>query len=175
MDSYNLVKYSEMRSAGEAIQRISRGDIRVDGQAVRWEPIISGFNKAARLTLNPAPYGYYYRALIDSPLSSERLLVIGYGARDEHVNTWLKQFRANHGERSRIGWVGMLTGAMVGNGSPEKDMITYLSSHRFEDCLHYGAPKKQNSLLECGRLSLWAAGFPFPDEAQSELLSLLRG
>jgi hypothetical protein len=137
------------------------------------EPIISGLNKAARLTLNPVPYGYYYRALIDSLLSNERLLVIGYGAKDEHVNTWLEQFVAKHGERRRIGWVGMLKGELV--GKPEKRMITTLSDSQFKDCLHYSTPNKPPSLMECGRLCLGAAGFPLPEEIRSELISFLRG
>jgi hypothetical protein len=170
----DLVKYSEMTAAGEAIKGISRSDIPVGGQEVRWEPIISGLNKAARLISNPVPYGYYYRALIDCLLSNERLLVIGYGARDEHVNTWLKQFGAKHGGRRRIGWVGMLTGEMVGKPpTPEKKMIAILSDNQFKDCLHYSTPGKPHALLECGNLRLCAAGFPLPEETQSKLVSFL--
>jgi SIR2-like domain len=169
---FALVKYSNIEAAGEAI---SRSDKSSGGQIVSSDSIISGLNKAARLTLNPAPYGYYYRALIDSLLSNERLLVIGYGARDEHVNTWLEQFGVKHAERRRIGWVGMLKGEMVGERTPEKDMIARLSDRRFEDCLHYSTSEKPNALMECGKLRLGAAGFPLPDETQSELISFLHG
>jgi hypothetical protein len=175
MGDVDLVKYTDTREAGKAIQGVGRGDMFVGGHQVRWEPIISGLNKAARLTLNPAPYGYYYRALIDCLLFNERLLVIGYGARDEHVNTWLDQFRAKHGERRRIGWVGMITGKMVGERTPEKDKIKFLSDHQFKDCLHYSARAEPHALMECGRLRLAPGGFPFPEETQSELISFLRG
>jgi hypothetical protein len=113
--------------------------------------------------------------LIDSLLSNKRLLVIGYGAKDEHVNTWLEQFGAKHAERCRVGWVGLLKGKMVGERTPEKDMIALLSDRKFVDCLHYSTPEKPNALIECGKLRLGAAGFPLPDETQSELISFLRG
>jgi hypothetical protein len=173
---FDLVKYSNTVAAGEAIKAISRSDKSSGGQIVSSDSIISGLNKAARLTLNPVPYGYYYRALIDSLLSNERLLVIGYGARDEHVNTWLGQFGVKHAERRRVGWVGMLKGEMVGEHTLEKRMIALLSDGKFEDFRHYSAPGKPNALMECGcKLRLGAAGFPLPEEAQSELISFLRG
>jgi len=90
--------------------------------------------------------------------------VIGYGARDEHVYTWLEQFGVKHAERRRIGWVGMLKGEMVGERTPEKDMIALLSDRRFKDCLHYSTSDKPNALMECGKLCLGAAGFPLPEE-----------
>ncbi len=170
-----LVKYSDIGAARQAMQAISCSDKSSGGQIVSSDSIISGLNKAARLTLNPEPYGYYYRALIDSLLSNERLLVIGYGAKDEHVNTWLEQFGAKHAERYRVGWVGLLKGKMVGERTPEKDMIVLLSDRKFVDCLHYSTPEKPNALIECGKLRLGAAGFPLPDETQSELISFLRG
>jgi hypothetical protein len=174
-NGFHLVKYSDIKAAGEAIQGISCSGKSSGGQDNSLEPIISGLNKAARLSLNPESYGYYYRALIDSLLSNERLLVIGYGAKDEHVNTWFREFCAKHGDQRHIGWVGMLEGKMVGKQTPEKSMITLLCDHKFKDCLHYSTPEKPNALIECGLLRLGAAGFPLPEEAQQELISFLRG
>jgi SIR2-like domain len=174
-NDFGLVKYSDIEAAREANKAIACSDKCSGGQIVSSDSIISGLNKAARLTLNPEPYGYYYRALIDSLLSNERLLVIGYGARDEHVNTWFGQFHAKHGERRRVGWVGMLEGKMVGEQTPEKKMITLLSDRKFVDCLHYRRSQEPNGLIECGLLRLGAAGFPLPEETQSELISFLHG
>jgi hypothetical protein len=173
---FELVKYSSSTAAGEAMEAVSRGNKSSGGQIVSSDSIISGLNKAARLTLNPIPYGYYYKVLIDSLLSSERLLVIGYGAADEHVNTWLRQFRIMHGENSRVGWIGMLKGEMVGERTLEKDMIAVLSDGKFQDFRHNSAREEPNSLMECGdELRLGVAGFPLPDDTLSELVSFLRG
>jgi hypothetical protein len=56
---FDLVKYNSTAAAGEAIKGISRSDKSSGGQIISSDSIISGLNKAARLTLNPVPYGYY--------------------------------------------------------------------------------------------------------------------
>jgi SIR2-like domain len=173
---FRLVKYTETEAARQAIKGISRGDRCSGGQIISLDPIISGLNKAARLTLNPEPYGYYYRALIDSLLSNDRLLVIGYGSRDEHVNTWLEQFVAKHGEQRRICWIGKLEGKQVGDPTtPEKKMIGLLSDRKFVDSLHYAASKQPYGLFDCGNLRLCPSGFPLPEETPSNLISFLLG
>ena len=174
LSSFSLVKYSSAKAAADAIKGVSGSDKITGGQIITPGPIISGLNKAARLTLNPIPYGYYYRAFIDSLLSSERLLVIGYGAADEHVNTWLEQYCAKHGEKRRIGWIGMLNGDMVGERTREKDMIALLSDGKFEHSRHWDDPKSPTKLMECGNvLRLGVGGFPLHRDAQSMLISFL--
>jgi hypothetical protein len=173
--NFGLVKYGTAREAGEAIQAVSGSVKTSGGQVVASDPIISGLNKAARLTLNPSPYGFYYRALVDSLLSTDRLLVIGYGARDEHVNTWLAQFVETHREKRRVGWLGMLTGKMVGERTAEKDMISLLSEQRFQDFQHNSAREQPDKLLELGYLLLGASGFPISDRAKHELIAFLGG
>jgi SIR2-like protein len=175
LHSSGLVKYRNANEASQAITATSESDKTEGGQIVSADPIISGLNKAARLTLNPEPYGYYYRALIDSLLLNERLLVIGYGARDEHVNTWLTQYANRHREQRRVAWIGKLDGKMVGARTPEKDLITLLSNHRFTDALHYARSDESNPLINCGALRLGASGFPIAADVQSEIISFLSG
>lgn len=40
-------------------------------------------------------------ALLDCP----RLLIVGYGGADDHIGTWLWQWRRAHGDRARLVWV----------------------------------------------------------------------
>ncbi len=170
---FDLVKYSSAQAAADAIKRVP-SDKSTGGQIVSLGPIISGLNKAARLSLNPMPYGYYYRAFIDSILSCERLLVIGYGGADEHVNTWLEQFCVKHGEKRRVGWIGMLEGRMAGERTAEKDIICCLSDNRFEDFRHNAEQEGLVRLMECGdMLRLGVGGFPLPQDAQSNLIGYL--
>jgi hypothetical protein len=170
-----LVKYRNANEACDAIEGVSGSDRTEGGQIVSADPITSGLNKAARLTLNPEPYGYYYRALIDSLLLSERLLVIGYGARDEHINTWIAQYAGRHGDQRRVTWIGKLDGKMVGERTPEKDLISLLSNHKFIDALHYARSDGSNPLIDCGALRLGASGFPVAPDVQSEIISFLVG
>jgi hypothetical protein len=79
---FGVGKYSDSQAAVESLE-VSVSDQHSAGQIVSASPIISGLSKVAKLALNPEPFGYYYRAFIDAVLGSKRLLVIGYGARDE--------------------------------------------------------------------------------------------
>ena len=63
-------------------------------------PIISGLRKLDKL--NSTPYGYYYSAFINSIIAEPRLLVIGYGFKDAHLNYWLGQHRAIHRSERRV-------------------------------------------------------------------------
>ena len=94
---------------GGGVPRISlASDSYVSGQIVSATPIISGLSKVAKLSYNPEPFGYYYRAFIDSMLENDHLLVVGYGDRDEHFNTWIEQFAKIHGGNRKVGWVSLL-------------------------------------------------------------------
>jgi len=95
-------KYSDPQAALESVEGTRVGDRYSAGQIVSASPIISGLSKAAKLVHNPEPFGYYYRAFIDSVLACERLLVVGYGGRDDRINACLEQFCKQHVEKRRI-------------------------------------------------------------------------
>jgi hypothetical protein len=78
-DGIGLAKYSDAESAFNTIKWTRTSEDYSHGQIVSAGPIISSLNKVAKLSHNPEPFGYYYRAFIDAMLGSERLLVIGYG------------------------------------------------------------------------------------------------
>ncbi len=59
-------------------------------------PIISGANKVLKFT--SPPYSYYYSALQQVLQRSSRILCIGYGFGDPHVNNWIGEAIAHHGE-----------------------------------------------------------------------------
>jgi hypothetical protein len=102
LGEFVAVKYSDVQTALESVEGTRVSETYSSGQIISASPIISGLSKAAKLVHNPEPFGYYYRAFIDSVLTCERLLVIGYGARDDHIDVWLKQFSKNHAERRKV-------------------------------------------------------------------------
>jgi hypothetical protein len=168
---FQIVQYDNINEATNAIKSLTTSDTHVRGQVITATPIISGYNKAARLALNPVPYGYY-RIFIDKLLSNERLIVMGYGGGDEHINTWLNEYKTTHGERRRTVWIGLLNGARVGTLSPEKNIIASLSNSQFIDALHYD--KGLDDLFDCGsNLLVGAGGFPFGTQSQSKLVTYL--
>jgi hypothetical protein len=123
---------------------------------------------------NPSPFGYYYRAFIDSLLENERLLVIGYGARDEHLNTWLTEFGELHGDRRRVGWITLLPGNLVGENTVEKQIVSCLAGPgKFQDPLHYHHEDKP-TLYQCGSLALIPSGFPTDQHIEEDIIAFLR-
>jgi hypothetical protein len=123
-------------------------------------PIISGLSKTAKLVHNPEPFGYYYRAFIDSVLACERLLVVGYGGRDDHINVWLEQFSKTHAENRRVVWICRLPGRSVGERTLEKDIIHLLSGGAFVEFINYDKPENPGHFQQCDPLGLVPSGFP---------------
>ncbi len=102
-----VAKYASSTEALSSIRHTYTPDKGVNGKIVSAFPLISGMDKEAKLIYNPAPFGYYYKAFMDSLMTTPRLLLIGYGARDEHLNAWLQEFCYLHWpEERRIVFIG---------------------------------------------------------------------
>jgi hypothetical protein len=63
-------------------------------------PIISGLHKLQKL--NAQPYANYYAAFAQVISASPRLLIIGYGKGDDHINHWIREFAQIHNQAARI-------------------------------------------------------------------------
>lgn len=63
-------------------------------------PLITGFDKAEKLLAEP--YGSYFRAFADALRENSRLLVVGYGFGDHHVNALLHRIGRYHGGGLRV-------------------------------------------------------------------------
>lgn len=151
------------------------GDSYSGGSIVSASPIISGLSKPAKLVHNPEPFGYYYKAFIDSVLESERLLVIGYGARDDHINVWLHQYTKVHKDNRKVVWICKLPGRSVGEMTTEKQMIKSLAGPGgFRENRDYDDPNSPRKFQQCGALGLVPSGFPVSPEIEAEIFRFLR-
>jgi hypothetical protein len=63
-------------------------------------PIISGLNKLQKL--NVQPFANYYAAFAQAISASPRLLIVGYGKGDDHINHWIREFAQIHNQSARI-------------------------------------------------------------------------
>lgn len=106
-----IVKY---RTRNEAVQSVRdaiadpqavRGDAVYGGKIYSTAPIISGIQKADKLMLSPSPFGYYYHAAIKQILATKRVLIVGYGCRDPHINTWIREAAEIQGDDYRVVFV----------------------------------------------------------------------
>jgi hypothetical protein len=169
-----LAKFSKATEAAKSLE-ILVGDSYRSGQIVSATPIISGLSKVAKLSYNPEPFGYYYRAFIDSIVENCRLLVVGYGGRDEHFNTWIEQFTKIHGDNRRVGWVSMLPAKDAFENNPDKQIISTLSGGKFERARHCHEEKRPEAFHACGFLGLVPSGFPMNINVEQELIDFLLG
>src|SRR5690606_15707696 len=63
-------------------------------------PLITGYDKTEKLLMDP--FGTYLRAFSDSLRDNNRLLVVGYGFGDQHINVLLQRMARYHGDAIRI-------------------------------------------------------------------------
>ena len=108
--------------------------------------------------------------------SSDRLLLIGYGWRDEHVNAWINEHlrtRCN----SRIGVVTKRTGKDVCDSTPQETMLRRLAlNDRRLGAIYERVSGEAEALAEHGRLGriyLVTTGVPMKIETENALLSYL--
>lgn len=59
-------------------------------------PIVSGLRKIEKL--NVQPYANYFTYFTNCISHSPYLMIIGYGAGDDHINYWLREYTLIHGE-----------------------------------------------------------------------------
>ncbi len=167
LGAQGISKYHGAQDAFDSLQRTSVSDKKVSGQLLSAGPIISGLNKVAKLIQQPSPFGYYYRALIDELLRTPRLLIVGYGGMDEHINTWVHEFIRHHGPNRRVSWISKLSGRDVGKRTPERNFMSMLAGGppNWKEYMAYEDPDKPVHFQDHGPyLRIISSGFPLKDQ-----------
>lgn len=91
----DIVKY---HSAGAARDSLMGGE-----RSPQWAaPIISGHQKERWFQRYVAPLGYYYNAFLNAAVCTPLWLIAGYGANDQHINTWIMESMRIHKEKARV-------------------------------------------------------------------------
>ncbi|WP_053764631.1 SIR2 family protein [Leptospirillum ferriphilum] len=157
----SIVKYQNPMEALDSYARTIPGEIHVDGQILSQDPIISGLNKLDKLSLNPSPFGYYYQAFIRTMIEVPNLLIIGYGARDPHINEWIREFARVHGTNRKIVMVSLFEKDDIGKDLPIVDFARkVMGTENFQ--YHEMVRDVPNTWLEMGPCFRWVqSGFPF--------------
>lgn len=107
-------RYDQIDWAQRTVANTSMSVAKADGEIIDAFYIVSGLRKAGKLAYNARPYGYYFKTAMDFLPKASRLLVLGYGWRDVHLNTWVNEYAALHPER-RTAVVTRRLGQEVGN------------------------------------------------------------
>ncbi|MCL4485113.1 MAG: SIR2 family protein [Nitrospirae bacterium] len=156
-----IVKHHDPVAAMDSYIRTFSTEILVAGQIVSQDPIISGLNKLDKLSLNPTPFGYYYNAFTRSMVTVPNLLIIGYGARDPHINEWIREFCRVHGKDRKIVLVSLFKKDDIGKDLPIVNLSNDLMGiQNFQ--YHEMVRNVPNHFLEMGPCFRWVqSGFPF--------------
>lgn len=160
---FGIVRYTDPSIALNSLE-IRVSDKSAHGNIVSGTPIISGLDKAAKLSQNPVPYGYYYQALTEALIRNPRLLIIGYGGADPHINAWLQEFIQVHGSSRRAVWISKIPGEDVFERKPDRALMASLAGGRgaFRENIAY---EGAGDFQQHGLLRLIPSGFPLKDPA----------
>lgn len=162
---------SELVRYETAVQALDAANIGVSehhdkGYLVSSGAMISGFNKVAKLSYSPAPYGYYYKALADTLTTCPRLLIMGYGAFDVHVNTWIHEFIEFHGNHRKAIWITPRSFKVQFEHTSTDQLFCFLSGPKFRPDNSASIFDRQPGEVEFSaheHLAICANGFPFYD------------
>jgi hypothetical protein len=112
MPRAETVRFDDRVAALESLMRIETWGHPIDGQDFGGYPIISGLQKGGKMIYNPRPYGCYFGTAMREFSETTRLLVIGYGWRDAHLNTWIHEF-ARRSDRRHVAVATRRSGASI--------------------------------------------------------------
>ncbi len=125
---YGPVKYENPARAAEAFEQRAGGGIVHAGALYEQMPIIAGLSKIGALAFNIRPFAYYLSSGAKLIADAKRILVIGYGGRDPHVNVWLEENARIHGDKRRCAVILPMFGTTVTSKPWEWFMIQHLGA-----------------------------------------------
>lgn len=173
-----IVKYANkvdaIQSFARAVESLDavRGDW-VHGGVLRANaPIISGLQKADKLMLAPAPFGYLYHAAISQLLRCNRVLVLGYGCHDPHINAWISEAAKIHGDSYRLAFVTKLDPRLrIPISTPTKDALAYFLRSIDEAAVLWD--RREDVKFLGDRLMIVLSGMPLNADLTSDIVTFL--
>jgi hypothetical protein len=143
------------------------------GEIAEAGPIISGLRKADKLISHP--YAYFHHALAEELISCRRLLIIGYGGDDYHLNFWIRHLKERWGKDARVAIVTHSDDPRPSFGNTP--FAAFLTSflrmdinawHSLPETAH---PNDKSARTES--LAIFWSGFPLADNELENLLLFL--
>jgi hypothetical protein len=141
-------------------------------------PIISGFGKVAKLANTMRPYGHYHLTAMRALFSTPRLLLIGYGGLDDHLNIWIEEHAAMHGSNRRAVAILKRSGTEVGEYGPKHNRLRTLAGvdgWRALDTFAFDNGDNEIAVWYGGQLALAPCGAPEAYAYSAPLLAFLEG
>jgi len=98
---WEVVRYDDPATAFDSLKMTGSAQTLIGGVDHGAFALISGLDKSGPLIYNPRPFGHYFLGAADAFCKYNRILVVGYGGRDPHLNTWLDEHADIHGDERR--------------------------------------------------------------------------
>jgi hypothetical protein len=170
-----LYRTSEAAVASAAGRGV--GQPSADGQWLAASPIVAGGHKSSKLMHNPRPYAYYNATSLDEVVGADRLLIVGYGFRDLHVNAWIDEF-TRVSEKARIAIVTKRTGADLGKSTEVERFLLRMAPRDAERNVVFepveGGAQPARTHGRLGRAYVVTTGMPMAADVEEAVLSFLR-
>lgn len=147
-----------------------------DGASLPATPFIMGGWKSPKLMHNARPYAYYASTALQQFAAADKLIIVGYGFRDEHVNQWITQWRLQ-GRNDGLAIITLRTGSDIGrNTQPLEKFLNYSGASSWIRNSIYepvGGAEPSATRGIVGRMYLVADGLPINAATQSDVLKYL--
>ena len=147
---------------------------RLDG--LRYNAIISGTRKLEQFAV--LPFLSYYQRFTNAILANPRLLIIGYGGGDVHLNTYLSLFREVHREDARVVWITR-TLSIEEERRGARSLMAIYAGYRYqaeENVFLDAARPDDDGFVEIGNLLVGIRGFaPSATRAADRIVRHLSG
>ncbi|MDH2909465.1 MAG: SIR2 family protein [Candidatus Eremiobacteraeota bacterium] len=171
---YEPALYDNPMEAVASFGDASQSEPMADGKTATALPFISGFDKAAKITSNVRPFAYYYLAAAQALALTPRLLVVGYGGRDQHVQAWIAEHAAIHGSNRRAAALLKRPGAEVGQLNASLRLMQILAGENGK--MSAMAYDGSETAVHCtGALMFFPHGVPRAYESKDEVIEHLAG
>jgi hypothetical protein len=130
------------------------------GNQIDVGPLITGFRKTERFICEP--YFSYYHHFSNLMIQTPRILIVGYGFGDDHINNLLKRFFIWHRSNGRIIFIDLLPEAQWDKWDA---WIQTLNKRDFVDMVHWWTGEEM-PFHGCDYPDPWKQPEPPPDEVR---------
>lgn len=167
-----LVKLRTLDQAQKSYNLLTRPSYAQSREIADPGPLISGLRKADKLISHP--YAYFHHALADELVSCQRLLIIGYGGSDFHLNFWIHRLKQYSGPDARIAVVTRSSEQIPTFDQPFANELSYIAGMDINQWLqHQKTPRPTSTSAIAQSLAVFWSGFPLPDDQCESLLEFL--
>lgn len=142
------------------------------GRPLQIRRIVTGLHKPDKLLVEPL--ATYYQELGRQIIQCERLLVVGYGFNDAHINALLSRMNRAHGDRRRICVIDVVDPVEEHGSDNRHGMLETMHRWAEQRCLVHPDKQPYPFVSKKGHVKLFWRGLLEAAESADEITACLR-